>query len=192
MSDSKETKFRVKERHPEIIESALKRFENSLLQKEHERILENEEFKNQIEHNKLYEIMIKDKIQNERKQNRENLKNQMNENKINQLKEKLYKKKHIRTNYGPEETDYSLLKLNQKREMDMKELNKILQTQKKNRQDLENFKQVNEKVEAENSLRINQEIVKGLKEDMLNAKAKNIKSNVKTWNLQSALKNRDL
>jgi len=47
-------RFRSSQRHPEVIKSALERFENTLLVRENQKLMEEQTFKDQIEHNKAY------------------------------------------------------------------------------------------------------------------------------------------
>ena len=53
--------------------------------------------------------MIREKILNDKQRNKEILFKHMNENKIKQIKENIESKKYKRTNYGPEETDYTYI-----------------------------------------------------------------------------------
>lgn len=187
VDDPKFKRFRSTERHPEVIKSALERFEYSLLQKEHEQMQYNEEFKQQVEHNKSFDQMIKDKIRREQAQNRETLLRHMNENKKNQLREIQDRKKYIRTNYGPEDTDFTYIKYAQKKEQDQQELKKDLRTQINNKIQIKN----NQKLDVEEdlrSLKVNKEIIEALKSDELKAKAENIQKNVKIWDKQYSIK----
>ncbi|CAI2386810.1 unnamed protein product [Moneuplotes crassus] len=190
MADEKEQKFVSKERHPEVLNSALKRFENSLLQKERQQMIDKQEFKDQIEHNRQYEIMIQDKINNEKKMNRDHLLKQINDTKIKSLLEKMEKKKYIRTNYGPEENDLSLIKMSQKKETGIKDLQHILKLQAKNKKQIEDFEKNQFKQESINSLKINEKILNDLKEIKKATKAANIQANVESWGLHSSLKQR--
>lgn len=187
VDDPKYKRFRSNERHPEVIKSALERFEYSLLQKEHEQMQYNEEFKQQIEHNKSFDQMMRDKILREQAQNRETLLFHMNENRKNQLREIQDRKKYIRTNYGPEDTDFTYIKYAQKKEVDQRELKKDLHTQINNKIQLKN----NQKLDVEQdrkSLKVNKEIIDALKLDELKAKAENIQKNVKIWNKQHSIR----
>ena len=80
LNDDKEKKFRTKDDNNEVFQSALKRFE-STLQTEEQKKQEEQEYKDQIEHNLQYEQMLKEKLENEKKQIRQTLLTQINENK---------------------------------------------------------------------------------------------------------------
>jgi hypothetical protein len=125
----KSNHLRSTERHPEVIASALRRFENSLLEREQAKIMEDQNFKDQIEHNRSYEIMIKDKQTTEKQRNRETLLRHMQENKKKQLKDLFDRKKYVRTNYGPEESNYTLIRQAQKKQQDLEELKRELEKQ---------------------------------------------------------------
>ena len=110
------------------------------------------------------------------------------------LKLKIRKnKKHIRTNYGPEETDLSHLQESQKREKEKELLKLTLEAQKlqnPSRKIHKNSVKPNDREDILKLLSINNEILKGLREDAVLAKNNNIKMNVKMWDLQSNLKKR--
>ena len=53
--------------------------------------------------------MVREKLMSDKIRNKEILQRHINENKLKQLKETIESKKYKRTNYGPEETDYTYI-----------------------------------------------------------------------------------
>lgn len=187
IENSRVKRFRSTQKHPKVLKSALERFENSLLKREKEKLQEEQDFRDQVEHNKAYHTMLQEKKTTEQKRNRETLLRHMNENRQKQLQERLEHQKYVRTNYGPEETDFGYIKQAQKKDLDRAELQREL------------FKQVNDKnqmkqtnnlgiLEEQKDLKINQDIITALKDEHKVQKNENIKSNVEMWDLQQKMK----
>lgn len=187
ITDPKMRKFRSIERHPEVIKSALERFENTLLQREQEKMQDMYDFKCQVEHNKQYETMLKEKVLNEQRLNRENLMRHMLENRKKSQQEHQEKLKYIRTNYGPEETDFTYIRQTQKQEKDKEMLKQELYKQVKIKKD-QDISKVLEKIEDQKNLKINQDILDAIRREEKDAKDTNITENVKMWDLQARLK----
>lgn len=182
-------RFRSTERHPQVIKSALERFENSLLKREKEKLQEEQDFRDQVAHNQQYASMIKEKVEKERKQNRENLLRHMNENRIQQLKQTLERKKYLRTNYGPEESDYTFIIQAQKKEADREELKQELSKQISNKIQLKSTKQIDKQEELKD-IQKNNDIITALKNEASTHKKDSIKNNVEMWDIQTNMKKR--
>lgn len=185
-------KFRSTERHPEAQRSALKRFETSLIQKEKQKQLDEEEFKAQVAHNQAYSQMLKEKVKNDQKLNREFLLSQMKENRLNRLKEAEDKHKYFRTNYGPEETDYTYAIHNLKKEGDKNMLQQELGKQVNNKQMLKTAtvgKAKNlDQAEELKMLKRDKEAHDQIKKEEEEVKKVTIQENVKNWELQDRLR----
>ena len=180
---------RLNDTHIEnVMQSAVKRYEEDLRKVEKERRADQQRFQEQLKENDNYleELEIKKKkIQVE---NKRMLLEQMQRENYARLKSKIEAKEKVNTNFGPEENDATLNMRKSFQKRNVKDIKKCLEKQMLERYQLNEQEKLQERIEELETIKKAKELMEK-EEEELKVKDKNAKNIYKeAWKEQMKMK----
>lgn len=170
------------------MQSAVKRFEDTLALKEKERLEDADRFRQQLEENSHYQEDLEIKRKRAQMENKRMLLEQMKKESYRRLKEKLVDKEKVNTNFGPEENEQILRERQQFVKKNLDDIKASLENQMSLKYQLQEQEKMQQRLEDLEAIALAKKIMQKERSEYENKEAESKNVYKEAWKEQMKMK----